>query len=466
MVRPKHRFTRGKTLMLAVALGSCLRLFGQSAASIEFISFQAAQPALIAMSDALPPELKGASPLDADRWSKWVQGQDRAIRQRLERGTEDTLTNLLRFGVTFTKEYRITDEYLIRYGPSSLVNAFAENRANDLIAALAQPNAPEGIAEMRRFVEKKGFSLKTRPERAKLKKYLLENLARLRDEFLKYRAQPKDEKRFQLFQDRGISLDTNLWPDYALDVQFRNMVEKRLLKPGSVRRIAIVGPGLDFANKEAGNDFYPPQTIQPFAVLDSLFRLGVADPGTVELYTLDISQEVNAHIERAKKKAIQGRSYTVQLPWNTERPMSDEYRASFMAYWQALGEKIGEPVPPIPVSTAAAATKTRALKIRQEIVRKLTALDMNVIYQHLAPSSQPAFDLVIGTNIFVYYGEFEQLLARANVAAMLKPGGYLLSNDKLADKIPFGLDDVLETPITSSVQPLVRDIMFCYQRAK
>jgi len=466
MIHPKHRSTKGKTLMLAVAFGSCLRLFGQSAVPIEFISFQAAQPALKAISDTLPPELKGASPLDADRWSKWVQGQDRAIRQRLDRGTEDTLTNLLRFGVTFTKEYRITDEYLARYGQSSLVNAFAENRANDLIAALGKPNAPEGIAEMRRFVEKQGFSLKTQPERAKLKKYLLENLARLRDEFLKYRAQTKDERRFQLFQDRGISLDTNLWPDYALDLQFRNMVEKRLLKAGSVRRIAIVGPGLDFANKEAGNDFYPPQTIQPFAVLDSLFRLGVADPATVELYTLDISQEVNVHVERAKKKAMQGRSYTVQLPWNTERPMSDEYRTSFIAYWQALGGRIGEPVPPIPVPSAAAATQTRALKIRPEIVRKLTALDMNVVYQRLVPSSEQAFDLVIGTNIFVYYGEFEQLLARANVAAMLKPGGYLLSNDKLADKIPLGLDEVLETPITSSVQPLVRDIMFCYQRGK
>ncbi|HXR14946.1 MAG TPA: class I SAM-dependent methyltransferase [Terriglobales bacterium] len=418
------------------------------------------------MSDALPSDLRAANPLDANRWSAWVKAQDLAIRQRLDRGTEDTLTNLLRFGVTFTKEYRIDDEYLIRYGQSSLVNAFADNRAKDLVAALADPNAPEGIAEMRRFVEHEGFSLKTPQERAKLTDYLLGNLARLRDEFLKYRAQTKDEKRFQLFQDRGISLDTNLWPDYALDLQFRNMVEKRLLKPGSVRRIAIVGPGLDFANKEAGNDFYPPQTIQPFAVLDSLFRLGIAEPATVQLYTLDISQEVNAHIQRAQQKATQGRSYTVQLPWNTERPMSDEYRANFTAYWHALGEKIGEPVAPIPVPSAAAGTKTRALKVRPEIVQKVTALDMNVVYQRLDLSSEQAFDLVIGTNIFVYYREFEQLLARANVAAMLKPGGYLLSNDKLADKVTLGLDDVLETPITSSVQPLVQDTMFCYQRSK
>lgn len=464
--RSRCSSSRRNILVLAMAFGSCVRLFGQSAAAREFISFQAAQPALKAMNDALPSDLKAVGPLDADRWSKWVEAQDLAIRQRLDRGTEDTLTNLLRFGVTFTKEYRIDDEYLVRYGQSSLVDAFAEKRAKDLIAALGDPNAPEGIAEMRRFVENEGFSLKTPRERARLKKYLLDNLARLRDEFLKYRAQTKDEKRFQLFQDRGISLDTNLWPDYALDLQLRSMVEKRWLKPGSVRRIAIVGPGLDFANKEAGNDFYPPQTIQPFAVLDSLFRLGVADPTIVELYTLDISQEVNAHIQRAKQKAMQGRSYTVQLPWNTERPMSDGYRANFIAYWQALGGKIGEPVTPIPVPSGAAATRTRALKVRPEIVRKVTALDMNVVYQRLNLPPEQSFDLVIATNIFVYYGEFEQLLARANVAAMLKPGGYLLSNDKLADKAPLGLDGVLETPITSSVQPLVQDVMFCYQRSR
>ncbi|MGA8438893.1 MAG: hypothetical protein WB714_11765, partial [Candidatus Sulfotelmatobacter sp.] len=81
-----------------------------------------------------------------------------------------------------------------------------------------------------------------------VKKYLLDNLARMRDDFLKYRAQTKDERRFQLFQDRGISLDTNHWPDYQLDVHFHNMLEKKLLSPGSVHRVAIVGPGLDFAN--------------------------------------------------------------------------------------------------------------------------------------------------------------------------------------------------------------------------
>lgn len=455
-----------RTLSLAVILGFCLRLSGQSAAPKEFISFQAAQPTLQAMSDALPPDLKAAGQLDAIRWSKWVQAQDVAIRQRLDCGTEDTLTNLLRFGVTFTKEYRIDDEYLVRYGQSSLVDGFAENRARDLIKALAGPHPSERMTEMRAFLEKRRFSLKTPRQRAAVKRYLLDNLARMRDDFLKYRAQTKDEHRFQLFQDRGISLDTNLWPDYQLDVHFHSMLEKGLLTPGSVRRVAIVGPGLDFANKEAGSDFYPPQTTQPFAVLDSLVRLGVADPAKIEIYTLDISQDVNLHIEHARKNAELGRPYVVQLAWNTARPMSEEYRKRFIDYWQQLGNKIGSAVEPIPVPSSVDDLRTRAVKIPAKIVRQITPLDMNIVYQRLALPSEQAFDLVIGTNIFIYYGAFEQSLARANVATMLKPGGYLISNDKLPDNVPSGLDDVLDTPVVSSVEPLVKDVVFCYRRGK
>jgi len=291
-------------------------------------------------------------------------------------------------------------------------------------------------------------------------------LARLRDEFLKYKSQPKDERRFQLFKDRGLSLDTNLWPDYQLDATFRSMLEKGMLKPGGVRRIAIVGPGLDFANKEAGNDFYPPQTIQPFAVLDSLIRLGVANATRVELDTLDISHNVNVHVARIRRAAAKGHAYTLQLPWNTERPMSPEYRTRFVEYWQELGNKIGQPMAPIPVPKAAASTRTRAVKIRPEIVTRVIPFDVNVVYQRISWPADRAYDLVIGTNIFLYYGAFEQSLARANVSAMIRPGGFLISNDKLSDTVPSELKDVLEVPIVMSEQPLIQDISFCYLRTK
>ncbi len=459
-----HKLLAGA--ILSLCLSPC-SIHAQTSPTVQFISLEEAKPVLSAMSGSLPAELKSPATQDPALWSAWVLKQDRQIRERLERGEEDTLTNLLRFGVTFTREYRIDDEYLPKYGSSSLVNAFAENRANDLIRAMASPNANEGIAHMRAFLEKKGYSFKTLEDRNRIKKYLLDNLARLRDEYLRYLAQPKDDSRFQLFQERGISLDTNLWPDFLIDEHLRHMVEKGLLKPGSIHRVAVVGPGLDFANKEKGNDFYPLQTIQPFAVLDSLFRLGLADPATVELYTLDISSDVNFHIRRARKNAAVGRSYTVQLPWDTSARHTPEYRKDFVNYWQELGDHVGAPVTPIAVPPGAAAeTQTRAVKIRPEIVRRVTPLDMNIVFQHLPASPQQGFDLIIGTNIFVYFNSFEQSLARVNMSLMLNPGGFVLSNDKLPGSVPAGLSDSLLTTQIVARDPDMTEMMFTYEKKR
>ena len=66
------------------------------------------------------------------------------------------------------------------------------------------------------------------------------------------------------------------------------MKGRGLFKPGTVKRVAIIGPGLDFADKDVGFDFYPQQTLQPFAILDSLTRLGLAPPpGSAEIVLLD-----------------------------------------------------------------------------------------------------------------------------------------------------------------------------------
>src|SRR5271166_5082614 len=429
----------------------------------EFMSLESAKPVLKKMGPG-----NGAHPgaeINSKDWSAWLQKSDADIRQRLDAGEEDTLTNLLRFGVTFTKEYRIDDEYLVRYGQSSLVNSFAENRANDLIKALAAPNGNQGLIEMRAFVEKKGFSLNSPAGRKQLKAYLLANLARMRKEYLQAQEQAK-VNRDQMFKNRGISLDTNLWPDYDLDEQLKRMLEKGMLKAGSVRRVAVVGPGLDFANKQAGLDYYPPQTTQPFAVMDSLFRLGLANPDNIELYTLDISSRVNLHIEAARKNAAMGRPYTVQLPWYAEGRLTDEFRAKFTQYWRSLGARIGEPVAPIPVPEADAGFETRAVKIRPAVVSRVKPVDMNIVFQRLNLPPGEGFDLIIGTNIFLYYGGFEQSLARVNVAAMLKPGGYLLSNDKLQDTVPSGLEQVLVTTIPMTPVPVITDYMYCYRRTK
>ncbi len=90
----------------------------------------------------------------------------------------------------------------------------------------------------------------------------------------------------------------------------------------------------------------------------------------------------------------------------------------------------------IPVPPGSPGFATRAVKVRSAVVSRINPVDMNIVFQQLPLPPDQRFDLIIGTNIFLYYGAFEQSLARVNVAAMLKPGGYLLSNDKLQDTVP------------------------------
>ena len=211
----------------AVLLLSCATATAaQSAGDLQFLSLDQAQPVLRALATNLPAALKGPKTLTPEQWANWARKEDADIRARLDRGEEDTLINLLRFGVTFTQEYRIDDEFLFQYGQSPLVNAFAENRANDLVRAMASANANEGIAHMRAFLEKKGYSFKTTADQVKIKKYLLTNLARVRDEVRRYMSQIQQGNRSQVFQDRGISLDTNLWPDFLIDQHLAGMVRK------------------------------------------------------------------------------------------------------------------------------------------------------------------------------------------------------------------------------------------------
>ena len=139
----------------------------------QFIPFSTVQPVLNAYAGSLPAELKPNGQLTATAWDNWVRDQDKDIRVRIEQGEENTLTNLLRLGVTYTTQPRITYEYLAQYGSSSFVNSIADKRANDLVKALSAPHPSAGMLEMRALLKKKGYSLKTPADQAKVKAYLV-----------------------------------------------------------------------------------------------------------------------------------------------------------------------------------------------------------------------------------------------------------------------------------------------------
>ena len=81
-----------------------------------------------------------------------------------------------------------------------------------------------------------------------------------------------------------------------------------------------------------------------------------------------------------------------------------------------------------------------------ETVLACAAADMNVVLQR--PGNGQQFDLIIATNVLVYYDTLRQALALRNIAAMLRPGGIFLTNNNLRE--------FAEIPIASAGYTTVR----------
>ena len=180
-------------------------------------------------------------------------------------------------------------------------------------------------------------------------------------------------------------------------------------------------------DKEAGHDFYPPQTLQPFAVVDSLVRLGLADAESIQVTTFDVSARVNEHISGIRRE---GRVGTRTCPHSAgRRRRLDAADARLLwGVWRTVGRPVPVSVPP-----GVGRLRLRAISIRPAIAARMSAQDVNITAQYLPLSDAERFDLIIGTNVFVYYDRLEQGMAMVSIARMLRPGGALLSNNALVE---------------------------------
>jgi SAM-dependent methyltransferase len=415
-----------------------------------YIPYPEARPILEALAEVLPADLRKDPDTLADRWPKWAARRDAETRSRLARGDQDSLVNLLMYGTSFTRQPRLTAEYMAgleaqdRRAPAPsgldhLTRAFL-SRVDDLLTALRKPGPDERLQFMAGLARRQGFRLEGAEGRARFEQHLLGEVSRARKELTDHAkelaaaralgdASQELAARSKLFRNRGISLDTSLLPNLAIEEALRALRERGWLDPGRVRRAAIIGPGLDFVDKDEGYDLYPPQTVQPFALIDTLLRLGLSRAEALEVTALDISLRVNDHLARARERAENRVGYVVQLLRDPAAPWKPET----VRYWERFGEEVGAPAAPVPIPAAIGPIQVRAVRIRPEVVARVSPLDVNVVWQRLEPPPEEAFDLVVATNILVYYDVLEQSLALANVERMLRPGGFLLSNNALLE---------------------------------
>lgn len=393
--------------------------------------------------DFLPYEkVKAFVPVDLRvsneaQWSAWRKRQDEGIRARLEQGDLDSVVNLLLFGTSFTRQPRIRMDRITEASKAGILRA----RLDDMVAGLRHPADNERLAFVEQLLNRQGVDPQ---EPAKSGVFLFNNLMRVVQERISLgervavaQALRREDSpdslldREAVFRDRGVSLDATILPNFLVERTLRDLKNRGLLREGQVSRVAVVGPGLDFIdkNEDFAYDYYPPQTLQPFALYDSLLRLKLAKGGALSLSILDISPRVIQHLDGAVVRAVKNQGYVIQLPRNRGRG----WNADITAYWQSLGDQVGNAVEPIRAPAALPELESRAVRIRPEVVRKLTATDLNIVMEHLKLPAQAKYDVIVGTNIFIYYDEFQQRLALENAAEMLKPGGFLITNDKLPE---------------------------------
>lgn len=400
--------------LLAIGFAACGLLLAQTDAA-RFLRYDDVRETIesFASSDAavLPP-----GGLDnAEAWDNWIRARDKEIRGRIDRGFEDSTSNFILYGTSYTNIPRLESFEQAASSKGDLTEA-VRARVHALVKAINSSGKNERVQFVRDFLARHT------PQGQSTEAYLSANLMRFiaeqrgYQEKLQVAGQSEDPgevflARGTLFERRGLSVDTSLLPNFAVQDSLAALMRKGVLAHGQIRRIAVIGPGLDFTDKRDGYDFYPVQTIQPFALLEAVLRLGLASPDDVKIVTVDLNPAVNSHVQHLAERARVGRPYVVQLP----RDSAADWNPAAILYWQHFGEIIGSPAAPLPVPKALHGVSLRAVAISPHYAALMEARDLNIVDQsmdlrsHTGPIS--GFDLIVATNILVYYNRFEQARA-------------------------------------------------------
>jgi hypothetical protein len=345
---------------------------------------------------------------DAEEWDAWIRERDASIRGRVDHGIEDSISELILFGTSFPAP------------PKLGTAADAVNAAGDLTAkARARRDAfVQAIDQLdnERFRIVLEFLRRRRITEEELGPFLSGSL---RSFALEEAGLPKKQVR----ADVGISPETSLLINFALEDILRGLQTHGAL-PARIRRIAVIGPGLDLAGDPDVNDFCPLQSIQPFAILEAVLRLGLATPSEIQITAVDLNPLVLSHLRTSLGKAHAAQRYVLQLP----RPSSAGWNAAAVSYWQHFGEIIGTPATP---GAAPPGIELRAIAVNPPMAARVTVDDLDIVTQTLDASPGQGFDLVVATNLFGYYTRVEQTLALTSIARMLSSGGIVLSNGLL-----------------------------------
>lgn len=298
--------------------------------------------------------------------------------------------------------------------PSARVPPDARARAIALVRALGSPINDARLLYFRELTDAI-FPGRLEREAALVREYIRAMRFVYEKEFVAQKSANPGSQVAELYRSRGFSTDTAVEAGYLV---YLGLGIVRSLEPGrQVRRVLIVGPGLDLAPRTALHEEGPPQSYQPWAVVDALVSLGLARLEDLTVIAADINPRVVGHLQRAAAHPPL-LTLTSEIRETADITLTGDYRDYFKALGQGIGS-VGQPA-------IASDRLVKTVRVNEAAARALNASTVDIVTERL--DTEP-FDVAIATNILPYFDDVQLTLALTNVAAMLRPGGVLLHNE-------------------------------------
>jgi hypothetical protein len=235
-------------------------------------------------------------------------------------------------------------------------------------------------------------------------------------EFVAQRAARPADAVAELYRARGLSTDTAVEAGFV--VREGLGIVAGLDAGRRIRRVLIVGPGLDLAPRTAFNQGAPPQSYQPWAVMDALLSLKLSTVDALTIIGADINPRVVRHLRRDREAPP-----TLRLTSEIRDGDGVTLRDDFKDYFTRLGAGIGTP--------GAVGSRDghlfKTVGVGPDAARALAAEPLDIVTERLDAAT---FDLIVATNILPYFDDTQLALTLSNIAAMLAPGGLFLHNER------------------------------------
>jgi hypothetical protein len=357
---------------------------------------QGAGPIVPLRFDDLP--LQFASRFDRDSFPTVIESINRETAGRERDGEFDHLIAYALQSDQFTSEPKIEPAQSAReYVRSGATPPAVRRRLTRFLKAVTKPGDNVRLVYFSRLL--------TGDER---------NLPFLEHEYqrvMRFLYQKEFRGARDAYETRGHSTDTQVAANYA--VWNALAVIKASAPAATIRKILIVGPGLDFAPRTELVDVFRPQSFQPYTIADAVLGLHLAQGEELQIDCVDINKRVIDYIDSfaAGNRAL--------------HLYSEPGVADYNAYFAALGNSIGVPVRKNHYRELPPAFLQRSIVVNDKVAASVHAFRLNIVTERL----QQSYDLVIATNVLLYFNANELSLALTNIAKMLPAGGYFVHND-------------------------------------